>query len=159
VSTRTRTLNVRIPAGVNDGQRIRLAGQGEPGRNRGPSGDLYVRVHVAQHPVFGRSGNNLTVTVPVTFAEAALGAEVKVPSLRGMPVSVRIPPGTPGGRIFRVRGKGVRRPDGTQGDLLVKVEVQVPARLDETARVALEKFRDATAGPDPRDELLRKARA
>jgi molecular chaperone DnaJ len=155
----TRTIQARIPAGVADGQRIKLKGKGAPGERGGPPGDLFVKVHVASHPVFGRSGNNLTVTVPVTFAEAALGAEVKVPSLHGMPVSVRIPPGTPNGRTFRVRGKGVRRPDGTQGDLLVKVDVQVPSRLDASAREALEKFRDATAGPDPRDELLRKARA
>jgi molecular chaperone DnaJ len=155
----SRTIQARIPAGVADGQRIKLKGKGAPGERGGPPGDLYVRVHVAQHPVFGRSGNNLTVTVPVTFAEAALGAEVKVPSHRGMPVSVRIPPGTPSGRTFRVRGKGIRRSDGTQGDLLVKVDVQVPSRLDATAREALERFRDATAGPDPRDELLRKAKA
>jgi molecular chaperone DnaJ len=155
----SRTIQARIPAGVADSQRIKLKGRGAPGERGGPPGDLYVRVHVASHPVFGRSGNNLTVTVPVTFAEAALGAEVKVPAHRGMPVSVKIPPGTPSGRVFRVRGKGVRRADGTQGDLLVKVDVQVPARLEPTAREALEKFRDATAGPDPRDELLRKAQA
>ncbi|HEY5017424.1 MAG TPA: DnaJ C-terminal domain-containing protein, partial [Streptosporangiaceae bacterium] len=101
----------------------------------------------------------LTVTVPVTFPEATLGAEIKVPSHRGMPVSVRIPAGTPSGRTFRVRGKGVRRPDGTVGDLLVTVSVQVPQDLDDKARDALENFRDATAGPDPRDEVLRQAKA
>ena len=120
-----------------------------------------MRVHVSPHPynVFGRSGHNLTVTVPLTFTEAVLGADVKVPSHRGMPVSLRIPPGTPNGRTFRVRGKGVRRPDGTNGDLLVTVDVQVPQDVNGQAREALETFRDATAGPDPRDELLRKARA
>ena len=91
----TRTIQARIPAGVGDGQRIKLKGKGAPGERGGPAGDLYVRVHVAPHPVFGRSGHNLTVTVPVTFAEAALGAEIKVPTHRGMPVSLRIPPGTP----------------------------------------------------------------
>jgi molecular chaperone DnaJ len=151
-----RTIQARIPAGVADGQRIKLKAKGAPGERGGPPGDLYVRVHVAGHPVFGRSGHNLTVTVPVTFAEAALGAEIKVPSHRGMPVSLRIPQGTPNGRTFRVRGKGVRRSDGTSGDLLVKVEVQVPPELDDSAREALEKFREATAGEDPREELLRK---
>jgi molecular chaperone DnaJ len=153
-----RTIQARIPAGVADGQRIKLKGKGAPGERGGPPGDLYVRVHVAGHPVFGRTGHNLTVTVPLTFTEAALGAEIKVPSHRGMPVSLRIPPGTPNGRTFRVRGKGVRRSDGTQGDLLVKVEVQVPPKLDDAAKEALEKFRDATAGEDPREELLRKGR-
>ncbi|HUZ51162.1 MAG TPA: molecular chaperone DnaJ [Streptosporangiaceae bacterium] len=153
-----RTIQARIPAGVADGQRIKLKGKGAPGERGGPPGDLYVRVHVAGHPVFGRIGHNLTVNVPVTFAEAALGAEIKVPSHRGMPVNLRIPPGTPNGRTFRVRGKGVRRSDGTQGDLLVKVDVQVPTELTDTARDALEKFRDATTGADPRDELLRKGR-
>ena len=153
-----RAIQARIPAGVADGQRIKLKGKGAPGERGGPPGDLYVRVHVAKHPVFGRSGHNLTITVPLTFAEAALGADIKVPSHHGMPVSLRIPPGTPNGRVFRVRGKGVRRSDGTQGDLLVKVDVQVPSTLTNAARTALEKFRDETAGEDPRSELLRLGR-
>jgi len=115
-------------------------------------------VHVSPHPVFGRSNHNLTVTVPVTFPEAALGAEIKVPAHRGAPVSVRIPPGTPNGRVFRVRGRGVRRPDGTNGDLLVTVSVQVPNALSSPAREALNAFREATAGEDPREDLLRRAR-
>jgi molecular chaperone DnaJ len=155
----TRTIQARIPAGVGDGQRIKLKGKGAPGERGGPAGDLYVRVHVSPHPVFGRSGHNLTVTVPVTFPEATLGAEIKVPSHRGMPVSVRIPAGTPNGRTFRVRGKGVRRSDGTMGDLLVTVNVQVPKDLGDKAKQALETFREVTAGPDPRDELLRQAKA
>ena len=154
----TRTIQARIPAGVGDGQRIKLKGKGAPGERGGPAGDLYVRVHVASHPVFGRSGHNLTLTVPVTFSEAVLGAEIKVPSHRGMPVSLRIPAGTPNGRTFRVRGKGVRRADSTYGDLLVTVNVQVPQKVSGQAKEALEAFREATAGPDPRDELLRKAR-
>ena len=154
----TRTIQARIPAGVGDGQRIKLKGKGAPGERGGPPGDLYVRVHVSPHPVFGRSGHNLTLTVPVTFPEATLGAEIKVPSHRGMPVSLRIPAGTPNGRTFRVRGKGVRRADSTYGDLLVTVNVQVPQKVNRQARDALETFREATAGPDPRDELLRKAR-
>jgi len=155
----TRTIQARIPAGVADGQRIKIAAKGASGERGGPPGDLYVRVHVEPHPrgVFTRSGSNLNVTVPLTFPEAALGAEIKVPSHRGMPVSLRIPPGTPSGRTFRVRGKGVRRKDGTYGDLLVTVNVQVPQELGDKARDALETFRDATAGPDPRAEVLKNA--
>jgi molecular chaperone DnaJ len=153
----TRTIQARIPAGVADGQRIKLAGKGVSGERGGPNGDLYVRVHVDKHPVFGRSAHNLTLTVPVTIAEAALGAEIKVPTLHGMPVSLRIPAGTPSGRTFRVRGKGVRRKDGTVGDLLVTVNVQVPTELNAKAKAGLEAFRDATAGPDPRADLLRQA--
>ena len=100
----SRTIQARIPAGVADGQRIKLAGKGAPGERGCPAGDLYVRVHVKPHPVFGRSAANLTVTVPVTFAELTLGAEVKVPSHRGAPVTIRIPPGTPNRRTFTVRG-------------------------------------------------------
>ncbi|HEY1667490.1 MAG TPA: molecular chaperone DnaJ [Trebonia sp.] len=156
----TRTIQARIPAGVADGQRIRLKGKGAPGERGGPAGDLYVRVHVTPDPVFGRSGDNLTVTVPVSFDEAALGAEIKVPSHRTVPVTVRIPPGTPNGRTFRVRGKGIRRKsDGLNGDLLVTVDVQVPAKLSDKAREALESFRAATAGDDPRSELLQRARS
>jgi molecular chaperone DnaJ len=154
----SRTIQARIPAGVADGQRIRLKGKGAPGERGGPAGDLYVRVHVTPHPVFGRNGNNLTVTVPITFPEATLGAEVKVPSHRGAPVSVRIPAGTPTGRTFRVRGKGARRPDGTNGDLLVTVAVQVPQNLNSAGKEALEAFHEATAGEDPREDLLRRAR-
>jgi molecular chaperone DnaJ len=154
----TRTIQARIPAGVADGQRIRLRGKGTPGERGGPAGDLYVRVHVTPHEIFGRSGDNLTVTVPVTFAEAALGAEIKVPTLRGAPVSIRLPAGTPSGRTFRAPGKGVRRKDGTNGALLVTVALQVPQKLNGSARQALESFRDATAGEDPRDDLLRRAR-
>jgi molecular chaperone DnaJ len=155
----TRTIQARIPAGVADGQRIKIPGKGAPGERGGPAGDLYVRVHVEPHKVFGRSGHNLTLTVPLTFTEAALGGEIKVPTHHGMPVSLRIPAGTPGGRTFRVRGKGVRRKDGTTGDLLVTVDVQVPTDLSAKAKSALEEFRDATAGPDPRSDLLRQASA
>ncbi|MBV9380577.1 MAG: molecular chaperone DnaJ [Streptosporangiaceae bacterium] len=153
-----RTIQARIPAGVADGQRIKLKGKGAPGERGGPSGDLYVRVHVRPHPVFGRSGDNLTVAVPVTITELALGAEIKVPTHRGAPVTVRIPPGTPNGRVFRVRGKGVRRKDGTSGDLLVTAEVTVPQDLTGKARSALEDLRAATAGEDPREALLSRAK-
>jgi molecular chaperone DnaJ len=139
----SRTLRARIPAGVADGQKIRLKGKGEPGERGGPAGDLLVTVHVAKHKLFGRKGDNLTVTVPVTFPEAALGTTVKVPTLSGGGVSVRIPPGTASGRVLRVRGKGVARRDGTHGDLLVTVEVAVPTQLTEDAKRALEAFAEA----------------
>src|SRR5438270_10426856 len=154
----SRTIQARIPAGVADGQRIKLAGKGAPGERGGPAGDLYVRVHVKPHPVFGRSGANLTVTVPVTFAELTLGAEVKVPSHRGDPVTIRISPGTPNRRTFTVRGKGVRRKVGTTGNMLATVEVMVPKDLNSKARSAIEELREATAGQDPREDLLERAK-
>jgi molecular chaperone DnaJ len=154
----SRTLQARIPAGVRDGQRIRLKGKGAPGERGGPAGDLYVVVHVTAHPVFGRSDDNLTVTVPVTFPEAVLGADIRVPTLDGMPVTVKLPPGTANGRVLRVRGKGASRKDGTKGDLLVTVEVTVPSTIDSTAREALEKYRAATADQDPRGALLDAAK-
>jgi molecular chaperone DnaJ len=154
----SQTVQARIPAGVADGQRIRLPAKGAPGEHGGRAGDLYVRVHVKPHPVFGRSGDNLTVTVPVTITEAALGAEIKVPTHRGAAVTVRIPAGTQNGQVFRVPGRGVRRKDGTLGALLATVQVTVPQELNSKARSALEDLRIATSGPDPREELLRKAR-
>jgi len=154
----SRTIQTRIPAGVADGQRIKIPAKGAPGERGGPAGDLYVRVHVKPHPVFGRSGSDLTVTVPVTFTELTLGAEVKVPSHRGAPVTVRIPPGTQNGRKFRVAGKGVRRKDGTTGSLIVTVEVMVPKDLNGKARSAIEDLREATAGQDPREEFLERAK-
>ncbi|MFE9402327.1 molecular chaperone DnaJ [Streptomyces sp. NPDC006530] len=154
----SRTMQVRIPAGVSNNQRIRLRGKGAPGERGGPAGDLYVVVHVDTHPVFGRKDDNLTVTVPVTFTEAALGAEVKVPTLGGPPVTLKLPAGTPNGRTMRARGKGAVRKDGTRGDLLVTVEVTVPKELDDKAREALETYREATAGQDPRAELFQAAK-
>jgi len=150
----TRSIQVRLPAGVGDGQRVRLRGKGAPGERGGPAGDLLVLVHVSPHPIFGRRGEALTMTVPVTFAEAALGAEVKVPTLGGAPVTLRLPPGTANGRTFRVRGKGVPGKDGTRGDLLVSVEVAVPQKLSADARVAVERLAEATAGDDPRAGLF-----
>ncbi|MFJ3584670.1 molecular chaperone DnaJ [Streptomyces sp. NPDC090127] len=154
----SRTMQVRIPAGVSDGQRIRLRGKGAPGERGGPHGDLYVVVHVDAHPVFGRKDDNLTVTVPVTFDEAALGGEIKVPTLGGPAVTLKLPAGTPNGRTMRARGKGAVRKDGTRGDLLVTVEVAVPKELDDKAREALETYREATAGEDPRAELFQAAK-
>ncbi|MFF8613537.1 molecular chaperone DnaJ [Streptomyces sp. NPDC015350] len=154
----SRTMQVRIPAGVSDGQRIRLRGKGGPGERGGPAGDLYVVVHVDAHPVFGRRDDNLTVTVPVDFTEAALGGEVKVPTLGGPPVTLKLPAGTPNGRTMRARGKGAVRKDGTRGDLLVTVEVAVPKDLGDEAREALEAYRKATAGHDPRAALFQAAK-
>ena len=132
--TSSRTIQARIPAGVKDGAKIRLKGKGSPGENGAPPGDLFVKVKVAPHRVFGRKGDNLTIDVPISFDEAALGGEIKIPTLGGAPVTLRLPPGTPNGRTFRVRGKGAPRKDGTKGDLLATVEVQVPATLDASAR-------------------------
>ncbi len=154
----SRTMQVRIPAGVSDGQRIRLRGKGAPGERGGPAGDLYVVVHVQPHPVFGRKGDNLTVTVPVTFPEVALGGDVKVPTLGGPPVTLKLPPGTPNGRTMRARGKGAARADGTRGDLLVTVEVTVPTASEGEALDALESYRKATADTDPRAELFKAAK-
>jgi molecular chaperone DnaJ len=144
-------VKVKIPQGIEDGARIRVRGRGEPGANGGAAGDLYVKVRAAAHPVFGRSGINLTITVPITFVEAALGADIDVPTLDGT-VRLRIPPGTPGGKTFRVTGKGVTSAKGT-GDLLVTVEVVVPRDLSDEQRALLEEFR--STGPDehPRSHL------
>jgi molecular chaperone DnaJ len=150
--TKTRTLTVRIPPGVADGQRIRLSARGEPGERGGPPGDLYVHVAVKPDELFGRSGDDLTLAVPVTFAEAALGADLTVPTLDG-PVTVRVPPGTPSGRTLRVRGRGVPgRAGHSVGDLLVTVEVHVPRELSEAARTMLRELAEQTP-PAPRAKI------
>ena len=150
VVRKPRRVKVRIPAGVADAQRIRLKGRGAAGRNGGPAGDLYVLVHVAPHELFGRRGDDLTITVPITFAEAVLGAEVKVPTL-AEPVTLKIPAGTPSGRTLRVRGRGVAKSKGA-GDLLVTVEVAVPKSLTAAQREAVEAL--AAAFPEsPRGHL------
>lgn len=154
---RPREVKVRIPAGVDDGQRIRVKGRGAAGAGGGPAGDLYVVVHVRPHPVFARRGDDLTVRLPITFAEAALGAEVKVPTLED-PVTVRIPPGTPSGKVMRVRGRGIAPARAERGDLLVTVDVQVPNALTDAQRAALEALADAFPD-DPRAELLVHARS
>lgn len=143
VERRARQVKVRIPAGVDDGQRIRLKGRGGAGRNGGPPGDLYVVVHVAPHPLFKRNGKDLLLTVPVTFPEAALGAEIKVPTLDSGAVTLKIPPGTKSGRTFRVKGRGVPISRGA-GDLLVTTEVAVPAKLTAEQRDAIEAVAEAT---------------
>jgi molecular chaperone DnaJ len=152
-----RTVKARIPAGVRDGQKIRLRGKGRPGENGAPAGDLEVTVRVTPHPVFALDGDNLRVTLPVAFDEAALGAEVSVPTLDGGSVRLKIPAGTPSGRTLRVKGRGVKTATGT-GDLLVTVQVVVPQRLSAAAKEAVQAFGIATSGEDPRAELLARAK-
>jgi molecular chaperone DnaJ len=152
LSMRGTTTQVRIPAGVEDGQRIRLAGRGGPAPGGGQPGDLFIAVRVEPHRLFGRKGPNLTLAVPVTYPEAALGADIKVPTLDGPPVTLRIPAGTPSGRTLRVRGHGAPRRDGGRGDLLVTVEVAVPRTLGDAERRAVEALAEATTG-DPRQHL------
>lgn len=154
VTMQSRTVKVRVPAGVNDGATLRVPGKGAPGRGGGPAGDLLVTVHVSAHPLFGRKAQNLTLTVPVTFAEATLGATISVPTLDGGPVSLKIPAGTPSGRTFRVKGRGLEGKGKKPGDLLVTVEVAVPQRVSGEARKALDAFAEATASDDPRADLM-----
>jgi molecular chaperone DnaJ len=137
-----RTFKVRVPAGVDDGQRIRLAAKGGPGSNGGPPGDLYAVVRVAPHPVFGRSGNDLTVDAPISWPKAVLGTDIDVPTLEGTSVRLRVPPGTPHGRTLRVRGRGVHTAKGT-GDLLVGIRVTVPDQLTDDQRQAVEAVAEA----------------
>jgi molecular chaperone DnaJ len=143
---RTREVRARIPAGVKDGARIRLKGKGEAGVRGGPPGDLYVNINVEPHELFGRSGDNLTLRVPVTFPEAALGARITVPTL-DEPVTLKVPAGTESGRTFRVRGRGVPKASGGAGDLLITVDVAVPRKLTRTQRKLVEDFA-ATTDPE-----------
>ena len=159
VEVRAREVKVKIPIGVDDGQRIRVKGRGAAGANGGPAGDLFVVVHVDSHPIFGRSGNDLTIKLPVTFAEATLGADVKVPTLDSQ-VTVRIPPGTPSGKVLRVRGEGVPDDGNAKngkggGDLLVTIDVQVPDALDDHQREVVESLAGAFDA-DPRADLFAK---
>jgi molecular chaperone DnaJ len=150
-------ITARIPAGVKDGQKIRLRGKGNPGDQGAPAGDLMLTVQVGAHPVFGRDGDNLTVDLPVTFAEAALGATVSVPTLTGDPVKVKIAAGTPNGRVLRVKGRGIAAKNHT-GDLLAKVSVAIPQRLSDKAREAVEVLRAEEADVDPRADVFARAR-
>ncbi|GAA2082025.1 hypothetical protein GCM10009821_23480 [Aeromicrobium halocynthiae] len=155
-SPASRTMQVRVPAGVKDGQRIRLKGKGGRGEQGGPDGDLFLVVHVTPHPLFGRKGEHLTVTVPVAYDEAVLGAQIQVPTLEGPPVTLRIPAGTPNGRTFRAKGKGAATKNGGRGDLLVTVEVQVPAEPSDAEKSAVEALREARGSEDPRAGLFEK---
>jgi molecular chaperone DnaJ len=151
-----RTVTARIPPGVRDAQRIRLRGKGRPGEAGAPAGDLVIAVHVEPHPVYSLDGRDLRIIVPVTFAEATLGAKIDVPTLDGGTVRVKVPPGTPSGRTLRVRGRGVTSGSAT-GDLLVTVQVVVPQRLTDEARAAVEAFDAATADGDVRADLRARA--
>jgi molecular chaperone DnaJ len=155
IERKPRQVKVRIPAGVKGGQKIKLKGRGTPGRNGGPAGDLLVHVTVSRHRLFGRTGDNLTIELPVTFAEAVLGSNVKVPTVDGATVTLKIPAGTPSGKTFRVKGRGVPASVGA-GDLLVTVVVDVPGELSAAQRAAIEALADATTG-SPRDRLLQAA--
>ncbi|WP_435748099.1 DnaJ C-terminal domain-containing protein [Microbacterium sp. PMB16] len=148
---------VKIPAGVADGQKIRLRGRGRPSPDGGERGDVVVQITVRPHPVFTRDGLNLRVIVPVTFTEATLGATIEVPTLGGDVVKLRVAPGTPSGRMLRVKGRGVTTSKGT-GDLLAELQVAVPTHLDDAAREALEKFQALEPDENPRAELMAKAR-
>ena len=150
-------MKVRVPAGVSDGQKIRLRGRGEPSPDGGEAGDRVLTVSVRPHPVFERDGLHLRVDVPVTFAEAALGATIEVPTLGGDPVRLRVAPGTPSGRVLRVKGRGVAAKGGT-GDLLATVQVAVPSHLSDKARAAVEALAEALPDEDPRLDLLDRAR-
>jgi molecular chaperone DnaJ len=151
IERRPREVRVRIPAGVADGQRIRLAGRGGAGRNGGPAGDLHVLVHVDADALFGRDGRNITITVPVTFSELVLGVKLTVPTLDEKPVTLKIPAGTPTNKVFRVKGRGVVTKKGS-GDLLVTVQVAVPTELSKEQRKAVEALAD-TMPAAPRDYL------
>ena len=150
------SISARVPAGVNDGAKIRVKGKGAPGE-AGP-GDLFIQLHVKPHAIFSRKGENLILTLPVTFAEATLGADIKVPTLSGDDVTVRLAAGTPTGRVLRVKGRGIKK--GTViGDLLVTIEVQVPRRVEGKAEEAIKAFAAATADDDVRAEFNAKAKA
>ncbi|WP_045876730.1 molecular chaperone DnaJ [Pseudofrankia sp. DC12] len=152
---REREQRIRIPAGVADGQRLKVRGRGTPGERGGSPGDLEVTVHVQPHPVFGREGPNLTIALPITFSEATLGASVRVPTLDGAPLTVKVPPGTSSGKRLRAKGRGVPKTGGGSGDLIVTVEVAVPKPTDLSpkARTALQEFALAHPG-DPREALM-----
>ena len=148
------TITARVPAGVNDGAKIRVKGKGAPGE-AGP-GDLFILLHVKPHPVFSRKAENILLTLPVTFVEATLGADIKVPTLDGEEVTVRIAPGTPNGRTLRVKGRGIKK-GAITGDLLATIDVQVPQKIDSEASAALKKFAEVTASHDVRLEMKMKA--
>ena len=149
------SITTRVPAGIKDGAKIKIKGRGAPGA--AGAGDLYVLVHVTPHPIFSRKDENIHLTLPITFAEAALGADISVPTLDGDEVTVRIAPGTPSGRTLRVKGRGVKK-GLTSGDLMITLDVRIPQRVDGAAKKAVEEFADATKDFDPRAELLSKAK-
>ena len=157
--TGPRTVKARVPAGVRDGQKVKLRGKGQPGDLPGEEGDLVVTVHVEKHPLFTLEGADLRITVPVTFVEATLGAQIDVPTLEGTTVRVKVPSGTPSGRVLRARGHGVKTGRRGNGDLLVTLQVVVPQKLDGRAKEALEAFAAATKDDSLRDDQVGTARA
>ncbi len=150
------TVNVKVPAGIQDGQKLKVKGKGQQSPNGGPAGDLVVTIKVKPHPVFSRDGENLRVTVPITITEAILGATISVPTLGAEPVKLKVAPGTPNGRTLRVKGRGVQLPS-KQGDLLATVEIAVPAHVSDKAKKLLEQFEAELPDEDPRADLLTKA--
>ncbi len=149
-------VSVNIPAGVTDGQKIKLRGKGQASPNGGEAGDLIITCNIKPHPVFTREGNNIRVTVPVTIAEAVLGATILVPTLGGEPVKLKVAPGTPNGRVLRVKGRGVETAK-TSGDLLATVEIAVPSHVSDKAKKALEEFNAELPDEDPRADILLRA--
>lgn len=144
---KAKTLSVKIPAGVDTGDRIRLAGEGEAGEHGAPAGDLYVQVQVKAHPIFEREGNNLYCEVPINFAMAALGGEIEVPTLDGR-VKLKVPSETQTGKLFRMRGKGVKSVrGGSQGDLLCRVVVETPVNLNDKQKQLLKELEESLGGP------------
>ncbi|HWU29207.1 MAG TPA: DnaJ C-terminal domain-containing protein [Microbacterium sp.] len=150
---------IKVPAGVADGQKIRLRGRGRPSPDGGEPGDIVVQVAVRPHPVFTREGLNLRLTVPVTFTEATLGATIEVPTLGGETVKLRVAPGTPSGRVLRVKGRGIASAKKGTGDLLAELQVAVPSHLDDAAKEALQRFHELEPTENPRAEMMAKAKA
>ena len=149
-------VSVKVPAGITDGQKLKVKGKGQPSPNGGPTGDLVVTIKVKSHPVFVRDGDNVRITVPVTIAEAILGATIQVPLLGEAPVKLKVAPGTPNGRTLRVKGKGVQRP-GKEGDLLATVEIAVPSHVSDKAMKLIEQFDNELPDEDPRADLIQRA--
>ena len=156
LNLRGESVSVKVPAGIKDGQKLKVRGKGQASPNGGPAGDLVVTIKVKPHPVFTRDGDDVRVVVPVTFTEAALGATIQVPVLGGSPVKLKVAPGTPSGRTLRVKGKGVQF-GNKQGDLLATIEIVVPAHLPAKAKLLLEEFEEELPQEDPRADLLSKA--
>ena len=156
LNLRNESVSVKVPAGIQDGQKLKVKGKGQPSPNGGPAGDLVVTIKVKPHAVFTRDGDNIRVSVPVTYAEATLGATIEVPVLGGDPVKLKVAPGTPNGRTLRVKGKGVQF-GSRQGDLLATVEVMVPGHLPARAKKLLEQFDAELPDENPRQDLISRA--
>ena len=156
LNLRSESVSVKVPAGIQDSQKLKVKGKGQPSPNGGPAGDLVVTIKVKPHAVFTRDGDNIRVSVPVTYAEATLGATIEVPVLGGDPVKLKVAAGTPNGRTLRVKGKGVQF-GSRQGDLLATVEVMVPGHLPAKAKKLLEQFDAELPDENPRQDLISRA--